>query len=397
MGKALLLASTISASVSGNTVTVAGSLGTSVNAPATRSNYTARIAGTYSKLAVLADAIGTGRTVTFRKNGADATQTVAPTDTTAGLYEDTTHSDSIAAGDIVNMRPVSTGTPTYYWYRQVFSATSNHACIYFCATQNTNVGASTTNYFPICGNRQGSALTVEANAQCLIRAGGTFGNLQINVTANSRSDATTVKSRKNGADGNQSISIGAGLTGVFEDTSNTDTVTSGDLLAISFVTGGGTGTLSLLGAVGGSIINTTSNSNDIFATRTTGATRAASGTPDYYFIAGDIVTPGSEALAKVQHGFAVKMSGMRLYVSANTYAATATVVLRVNGADTPLTFTIGAGATGWFEDTTHAVAVGADNDVCISIVGGTSGSLTMRTLGLTEREQLPRVQAFLAG
>src|SRR5690606_19195638 len=50
---------------------------------------------------------------------------------------------------------------------------------------------------------------------------------------------TTVVSRINGADGNQAIS--AVGTGIFEDVSNTDSVSSGDLLNISITTPSGSG------------------------------------------------------------------------------------------------------------------------------------------------------------
>ena len=60
-----------------------------------------RNAGVLSGLIVKlsANAVAATSTFTLRKNAGDITQTVAPGSTATGDFEDTTHTDTIAAGD----------------------------------------------------------------------------------------------------------------------------------------------------------------------------------------------------------------------------------------------------------------------------------------------------------
>lgn len=395
MGKALLLTSNLStAAPTSARYWPMGNAEMYVSTSEATQSITARVPGTLSKLAVRVDATGTGRSFRVRKNTADGNQTLSPTDSTSGIFEDNSNSDAVAAADLIAFKTSgSTGSPIYYWARQVFSATTGHATYHTCATNGNYTTASASRFNPLAGTH--APQSTQANAQCKIRAPGTLQNGQVYVSANGRATDSILYSSINGVRGNIVITIGAGLTGLFEDTVHTDTLADGDLVGWELVTGSGAGTLTVQ-RISSAVVAASGNANDIFAGGNSLA-RAASGTPDYLYIAGQLTAPGSEALANVRHGFPAILSALRFYVSANTCASTVTVVLRVNGVDTPLTFTIGAAATGWFEDTTHAVAVGADDDVCISIVGGTSGSLTIRAIGLTERERLPRVQAFMAG
>ena len=71
--------------------------------------------------------------------------------------------------------------------------------------------------------------STEANAQCRIRDSITVSDFYIRVPFSDSTAATTIVSRKNAADGNFAISVGAAATGEFEDVINTDTLVDGDL------------------------------------------------------------------------------------------------------------------------------------------------------------------------
>ena len=119
---------------------------------------------------------------------------------------------------------VFTGTGSYTQYQWASIATSV---------------ASTTNYFPLgCNSSTGIA---ESIAQVVFRDTGTLKNGFASATANTRSTATTVTSRINAAPGNISVSITASTTGVFEDTVNTDSITSGIAVNMATTTGTGAG------------------------------------------------------------------------------------------------------------------------------------------------------------
>lgn len=394
MGKALLVASEASAVIA--TLHPFGVASSAVNTNVSVANEQRvraqfGVAGTLSLLAVMVDATGTGRTLTQRISGTNGNQVVSPTDSTAGVYADNTHTDAVAVAAGVNVTQVSTtGSPLYYWVRNVFTATVSHAAVFANIGQSGGTGGLTgpqTRFGPFCGLLDGSAVqATEANTQVTLRAPGTAIYFNTNVGANTRSDATILQTRLNGSNGNGVVSVGAGLTGLFTDTVNTDMVASGDLYCWTVVVGAGTGAIAPnLACI--TIVNSVDTRNDIFAGGARALTRAASGTPTYYFVAGQLQSNGStEANAMIQHGFGAVASNFRMLVTANTYTTPATVVLRKNGADGRISLSLGSLQTGWFENTVDMDGFLATDNCDVSITGGTTGSITMRAIGLTEFE-----------
>lgn len=61
----------------------------------------------------------------------------------------------------------------------------------------------------------------------------TIRNLTFNVTANANTVNAVVVSRKNGANGNLTVTITASTTGVFADNANSDILAKGDLWCLS--------------------------------------------------------------------------------------------------------------------------------------------------------------------
>lgn len=70
----------------------------------------------------------------------------------------------------------------------------------------------------------------------------------------------------------------------------------------------------------------------------------------------------SDALTRTRMGFSATVERLRTYVSANSSATTSTVTLYKNGVATAAQVSIPAGATGWFEDTSHSVAFSASDE-----------------------------------
>lgn len=181
-------------------------------------------------------------TFRIRKNTANGNQSASITASTTGSFSDTSNTDSVNNGDI--------------WDCSILSATNNGSvtciswgCRYTNASASAwdligggvaasnNGSASTTQYGPFIGcaaRTGGSWEATEANVQ--LRWGYSNGKIvfaRVRVSASATGNATTYKVRKNTADGNQSISATAASTGWFEDSSNNDTFTTGDLLAMS--------------------------------------------------------------------------------------------------------------------------------------------------------------------
>lgn len=70
---------------------------------------------------------------------------------------------------------------------------------------------------------------IEADAQTAFSNACTLSRQTIHISTNTTDEATTVRTRVNGVDGNQVITIAASITGVFQDLVNTDAILSADL------------------------------------------------------------------------------------------------------------------------------------------------------------------------
>jgi hypothetical protein len=302
-----------------------------------------------------------------------------------GEFEDTTSSDTISAAQKVNTQLVTSGTTGGMVVRGIsatFTPTVHHTKLigYVAVATAITTSASTTVYIPPGGATDTTA--TEANAQWKTRTAGTWRNIQINVRTNNRSDATTFKSRVNGANGNQSASITASTTGWFEDTSNTDTVADGDLLCYELATGGGTGSLSHW-----LTYSELDNSAGAFALITADAAGTAIGINLTNYVGFSGVTnrlSTTESRVYVNSAIGFTAAKLRCYVSANTHANAATLKSRINTANGAQSVSITASTTGWFEDASNSDSVVAGDLLAAQIVtGATSGSLTLHTIAMT--------------
>ena len=383
MGKALIMA----AANDGDNVANATfySLGCFLNENAVEANRSVYFgkAGTLSKMGCNVDATGGSRSLTTRKNVANGNQVITIADAASGIQEDLVNTDSVSVADLIAVAVAETGTnPTFYWVRYIFEATANHATIFANCSATSFLTDSVTRYGPLGG--QVKLLATIGDAQCTMRAPGTLSRLSVVVTSNTRITNSTIGLDIGGSAGNNIVTITAGVTGVFTDTTNSDTISDGTLACFYATnsTGGGTLAWQLINCT---FENTTNNKNDVIATGNT--TRAASATVHYLPIGGsnrfDVTT---ESQAAVTHGFAGTISRLRMNLSANTYTVAATVRLRKNTGDGNQVLTLTASTTGLFEDTTNTDTFISTDTINLSIVGGTSGNITAQWWAVTEEE-----------
>ncbi len=194
------------------------------------------------------------------------------------------------------------------------------------------------------------------------------------MSANATTGASTLTLRKNGGNGNQTITIPAGQTGLFRDTTHTDAVAVSDLINGQVVVGAG-GTLTFT-FVGVGFKSTLGAINDIGAQ----GTSVASAT---FFSPIGFLSSATESAVQIVHGFPAALSRLGCLVTANTCAGTSTVNLRINGVNGNQVLSIGAGATGWFTDTTHTDQLGAADKLAYEVSPNT-GSLSIVFFALTE-------------
>jgi hypothetical protein len=350
-----------------------------------------RSAGTLSKLYVrlTANNTSTNGSITIRKNGAATALAVTVTaGSGAVVLEDTSDTVTVAAGDKLCIQTVSggTGTFTMTMVSCIWDATTN-TTVRYVAKGYGLATASATQFLPIAGDRSGTT-TSEPNVENTIKTAGTIKNGSVNVTANARTNNTTFTVRDSRADTAMVITVGSGVTGHREDTSNSLSYAVDDELDWELTTLTGTQTLT---AQSFAVDYETTTNNGVLTRGCVGSTAdviftMASNVTNYYPIGGGnrgAITTESQVQMKAREAFTFK--NLIFYTNANSTTGIATVALRVNGANSALTLTIGAGATGFFPDTTHTVTVAAGDliDFVISNTGTAAGTISVRQLGIT--------------
>ena len=191
----------------------------------------------------------TGFTFKTRNNGADGALTVSPGSAATGWFEDTTHTDSLAAGDtycFTTTAPSATATVGYAGVKYT-SATANTCAINSNIVANSPAAGATA-YFAMGGAKTSAT---EANCQHSMPFGGTVSKLSARVFSNTSSTDSTLTARINNAGGTLTITIPTGTTsGVIQDTTHTDSFSATNTLDVQF-TGATTGptTLQWVGAL----------------------------------------------------------------------------------------------------------------------------------------------------
>lgn len=325
-----------------------------------RGSFTATNLGVY-----LSSLTGTF-TLQDRKNTANGSLVISTT--TSGLKEDTTHSTTLADGDL---------------YCASVTLTNGHsdACTIRSSGCWVTIDSSTNDYGMVHGNMLGSLSTSvgwistfgytgtsgsEADVQFKVSHAITISNCQFYVSAYSFGSSVTVVSRKNGADGNQTISVNS--TGFKEDTTNSDTLAADDLFCLSKQSGGTSGTASVH-------IVACKVSNGYHVPRGCGylGTLNTDSTTTYYGGAGPAMSSTTESDVQWEENTTEIYQKLKGYFTSNTRTTSTTVTLRANGADTSLTYSIGASSSGWKGSTTESYTPTANDLLCLKSVTSTGG------------------------
>jgi hypothetical protein len=223
------------------------------------------------------------------------------------------------------------------------------------STTATYLGSSVL-YHPVLSGYGNRNLT-EAEVQVKWKHAGIFSNFGLRVITNTHANARTYSFRKNGANGNQTISVGAGLTGWFEDNTNTDTVAVDDLLstAAQIVAGGG----SIATTVFRHLFAPTDTTKTIMCYGSTDGNGAVSLSTSRYFPICGIYSENTatESLTnlKIKTSGTFKYAGC--YLTANAKVNNVNVVTRKNTANANIAIPITALTTGAFYDDTNSDSV----------------------------------------
>lgn len=347
---------------------------------------------TFSNLRRHISSGGTGSNVLqLRKNNVDGN--LVATGTGTGAASDLTHSDDFISGDLLSFSHTDDGSDPLYRNITLNVEFDGQTGTFFRNSIGSAVVfdvASATRFIGIVGQIQADGDTTEANCQVKVRGYSRVDAFQVRVQENARTTDTVFKLRVNGSDiAASSITIGAGLTGLFMATDINADLADGDLLCAAITTSTGVEDLTL-NFVGATLLSA-SDATELWSGNATGHSRTASATASYYVPGGGFLSSQSTAaVTEITPGFAADCTGLRLHLSANTYSADATLKLFVDGVDSGYATTITAGATGWLENTVDTETITAANAISWEIVGGTSGSITINMIGMTLEQ--PSVQ-----
>lgn len=352
-------------------------------------------AGTFSKMfvRVTANTATTTTTIRLRINGADGNQTITVAAGQTGIFEDATNSDTITAGAKVGYQttvPAGAGAITIGIFAVIFSADTD-TVTRVAADIAGGAGfanASVSRFNPLVGETT-SAVGAEASTQTYIRKAGTLRNLEVYVRDNARTTTTTVRTRINGSNGTQVITIGAGQTGLFEDTTHTDAIAIGD--NADYVTETGTGTETLtIEHFAVDYVNTAG-----FGFLSTGRGGALTQNVDltnYTHIGGNLpnAQETTEANRQAKCQFAATFSEMTINVTANTVDADSFLRFRKGAGDGNQVITVASNTTGVISDSTNVDVCSVADLINYQLITGTgTGNMVVRNISISYAELQP--------
>lgn len=345
-----------------------------------------REAGVISNLCVIAalNSVNAVSTVRLRKNGANGNSIVNISANGTGFFEDTTNTDTIAAGDQICFmltHGAATGTITPTMVSFIFTPT-NGSITYTKFGNNTQAShnASVIFHDVMSGIIQNSNTTI-GNVQWKPGIAGSFKHFSL--YSNNSGRAMGIRMTKNSTDDAVDRgTIANGATGLEEETSTSVSINSTDTVSPLHVYGG-SGTSRNANFISYGF----ENSGNFFPMMIGDAVgfNMAFGTTRNLAMVGRLTAITNEVNAQCRCRIPMNISKLGVRTTTNNInTGTTTVKLRKNGVDTALVVNIaaGAGGIGLFEDTSDVVSFEANDLLNLQIItSGASGSITFTTIG----------------
>lgn len=207
-----------------------------------------KVAGDFKYWAGYSSAGGRAWAIRLMKGGTDdVVNRLLQNANITGLLEDTSDTITINSSDDINHLHVYGGSGTartINWFGLSFITSTKHS-LYVCGRPIGNVrNFGNLDYLNLSGSMISGATENLFQTKCL--SDFEFSNMQVRVKANTiNSGNTTLLFRKNGADTSLGVTIPAGNTGLFTDTTDTVIVDEDDLVDYECDISGTSGQLTL--------------------------------------------------------------------------------------------------------------------------------------------------------
>lgn len=214
-----------------------------------------------------------------------------------------------------------------------------------------SIGPFTSGFACLCNSWFGIGnITSSPGASITYRVTGTISHLCLNVDNNSLDAATDLTVYQNGGATALTISVPAGTSGYFDNTTDTVAVASGDVIYI-FISVPATAGTALPACISTLFTPSGANVAQIVSGSTRSVGQSTASATNYIPLGGHFdALNTTENRAQQYVGYAGTFSKFYITSSLNTRATTSTARLRKNGANGNLVISITPGVSGIYED-----------------------------------------------
>lgn len=357
-----------------------GNLLTWVNTNDAAARNVVPVAGTAKTFyANVATAPGAGKSWAFTlyKNGSATSSTCTIADAATDC-SDVTHTVSLVAGDTISIESVPSGTPTnpvdirFAW---MFEAAANTSLI-MGSTRATNLATGATDY----GNLQGCAANSStlSNRDQVMPTGGVISKLYVELNGSPGvGKSYAFKLLKAGSGQTLTCTVSDAAT-TCNDTSNSFSVSAGDLVAMEIVpTGTPTARLARWAVLWAPTID-----GEAVLLGSSGSAMNTAGSVRLLSVSGTSNTWGSTeaAMQNLTTAFTLRKFFVNLVTDPGG-SATYTLKSRIGGSDGNLSVTIAGGSTTG-SDTTHDDTIAAASKLNISSLSASSPASSVPRWGI---------------
>lgn len=341
--------------------------------------------------------VNSASSITFRKGASDTDLAISIPASTSGLFEDLSHSVALVANDLVDHSVTTGGTSGSLDVRGII-VNLKHATntLMMCAISRTTVMTPGSAYTNV--NGFGALIGTETIPEWPIRYSATWEKLRIYIAANNLTGTSTIKSRVDAADGNMAVSIGAGETGAFEDAANTDSLSAGQKIDLSWSIGAGTNLSPTITQT--ELYASTDNTYPLLSM--SGGAAVAYNSINYVWPSGQLstgsTTPANNSV--VIRNWQTTLSGWSVYCYANTLDGATTIGNWEDGVGYgAFQSSIAAATTGLFEDTTSTQTMDLTASLCnrIDTKASASGTVSLSFICLHATAATPFIRTWVGG
>lgn len=318
----------------------------------------------------VAAARSTTTTLTVRKNRADTN--VAVSFSATGTFTDLSDTVSLADGDEICLKNVTGTGSDNLRYSGVSAALESSG-------QCSNIMGTAGSYVRINGNTFGFGRGTNTNAATApCSATASKASFYLSVNGNT---ARTGRFQKNNANGNQSVSITANTTGLFTDTSNSDSFSAGDTLNTRIDSSTTSYTTELTYT---KFAHGTSKRSILLAT---GSGNTQPGYDDFYPVLGDTTNrSATEGDIEFLAPFAFSIKALRVVINTVSTTTDATATVRINGSSTAVTADVALGQSAGVGTWSGSVSVSQGDRLTVMVGGATDFGVNVNSIALEIEE-----------